>query len=182
MFWMSRLIFVRVIQWADSLFIWYSLIFYSLNKKEWICSLFKEWILEKSEIRVNLEWTFVLFTHFGVTSGSLGIIHPKFTLISLFSKIHSLKSEHIHSFLFREYISLLLSRGSGVARIFPVGGTNCWAYKPPPPPPHQKKISPKRGPHFPAEQAGKQKKKRKEKKVITSVGMGGGDEQRFTKE
>ena len=30
---------------------------YSLNKKEWICSLFKEWILEKSEIRVNLEWT-----------------------------------------------------------------------------------------------------------------------------
>ena len=42
---------------------------YSLIKKEWICSLFKEWILEKSEIRVNLEWTFVLFTHFGVTSG-----------------------------------------------------------------------------------------------------------------
>ena len=29
---------------------------YSLNKKEWICLLFKEWILEKSEIRVNLEW------------------------------------------------------------------------------------------------------------------------------
>ena len=28
---------------------------YSLNKKEWICSLFKGWILEKSEIRVNLE-------------------------------------------------------------------------------------------------------------------------------
>ena len=24
---------------------------YSLNKKEWICSLFKEWILEKSEIQ-----------------------------------------------------------------------------------------------------------------------------------
>ena len=42
---------------------------YSLNKKEWICSLFKEWILEKSEIRVNLEWTVVLFTHIGVTSG-----------------------------------------------------------------------------------------------------------------
>ena len=42
---------------------------YSLNKKEWICSIFMEWILEKSEIRVNLEWTFVLFTHFGVTSG-----------------------------------------------------------------------------------------------------------------
>ena len=35
---------------------------YSLNKKEWICSLFKEWILEKSEIRVNLEWIFVLQT------------------------------------------------------------------------------------------------------------------------
>ena len=41
----------------------------SLNKKQWICSLFKEWIWEKSEIRVNLEWTFVLFTHFGVTTG-----------------------------------------------------------------------------------------------------------------
>ena len=26
-------------------------------------------------------------------------IHSKFTLISLFSKIHSLKSEHIHSFV-----------------------------------------------------------------------------------
>ena len=61
----------------------------SLNKKEWICSLFKEWILEKSENRVNLEWTFVLFT-----------------LISLFSKIHSIKSEHIHSFLFREKVTL----------------------------------------------------------------------------
>ena len=97
---------------------------YSLNQKEWICSLFKEWILEKSEIRVNLEWTFVLFTHFGVTSGitrnpwvipvvtpkwlnSTNVLqnHSNFTLISLFSKIHSLKSEHIHSFLFREYIS-----------------------------------------------------------------------------
>ena len=93
---------------------------YSLNKKEWICSLFKEWILEKSEIRVNLEWTFVLFTHFGVTSGitrnpwvipevtpkwvNNTNVHSKFSLISLFSKIHSLKSEHIHSFLFREYI------------------------------------------------------------------------------
>ena len=27
---------------------------YSLNKKEWICSLFKEWILEKSEFGVNI--------------------------------------------------------------------------------------------------------------------------------
>ena len=63
---------------------------------------------------------FVLFTHFGVTTGiTQGFrvipdevtpkwvnntnVHSKFTLISLFSKIHSLKSEHIHSFLFREY-------------------------------------------------------------------------------
>ena len=29
-------------------------------------------------------------------------VHSKFTLISLFSNIHSLKSEHIHSFLFRD--------------------------------------------------------------------------------
>ena len=73
----------------------------------------KEWI------RVNLEWTFVLFTHFGVTSGITRNpwvipevtpkwvknthVHSKFTLISLFSKIHSLKSEHIHSILFKEY-------------------------------------------------------------------------------
>ena len=88
---------------------------YSLNKKEWTCSLFKEWILEKSEIRVNLVWTFVLFTHFGVTTGIIqGFrviqawghskmsentnVHSKFTLISLFSKIPSLKSEHIHYF------------------------------------------------------------------------------------
>ena len=89
----------------------------SLNKKEWICSLFKEWILEKSEIRVNLEWTFVLFTHFGVTTGItkgfrvIPEVTPKWVnntnvhskLISLFSKIHSLKSEHIHSFLFIEH-------------------------------------------------------------------------------
>ena len=78
---------------------------HTLYKKEWICSLFKEWILEKSEIRVHLEWTFVLFTHFGVTTGiTRGFrvipevtpkwvntnVHSKFTLISLFSKIHSL--------------------------------------------------------------------------------------------
>ena len=97
---------------------------YSLNKKEWICSLFKEWILEKSEIRVNLEWTCVFFTHFRVTSritrGFRVIpegtpkwvkythVHSKFTLISLFSKIHSLKSEHIHSFLFREYVIFVI--------------------------------------------------------------------------
>ena len=88
---------------------------YSLNKKEWIRSLFKEWILEKSEIKVNLEWTFVLFTPFSrVTSGitrkawvipvvtpkwvNNTNVHSKFTLTSLFSKIHSLKSELIHSF------------------------------------------------------------------------------------
>ena len=35
-------------------------------------------------------------------------VHSKFTLISLFSKIHSLKSEHIHSFLFREYVDFYL--------------------------------------------------------------------------
>ena len=56
----------------------------------------------------------MLFTHFGVTSGitrnpwvipevtpkwvNNTNVHSKFTLISLFSKIHSLKSEHIHSF------------------------------------------------------------------------------------
>ena len=61
----------------------------------------------------------MLFTHFGVTTGiTQGFrvipevtpkwvnntnVHSKFTLISLFSKIHSLKSERIHSFLFREY-------------------------------------------------------------------------------
>ena len=95
---------------------------YSLNKKEWICSLFKEWILEKSEIGVNLEWTFVLFTHFGVTSWitrnpwvipvvtpkwvNNTNVHSKFTLISLFSKIHSLKSEHIYSLLLESRASL----------------------------------------------------------------------------
>ena len=77
---------------------------YSLKqKKSEYVSLFKEWILEKSEIRVNLEWTnFVLFI-FGVTTGiTQGFrvipevtpkwvnntnVHSKFTLISLFSKI-----------------------------------------------------------------------------------------------
>ena len=54
---------------------------YSLSKKEWICSLFKEWILEKSEIRVNLEGTFVLFTHLEWPQGSLGI--PEWSLRSL---------------------------------------------------------------------------------------------------
>ena len=60
-----------------------------------------------------------VITHFGVTSGitrnpwvipvvtpkwvNNTNVHSKFTLILLFSKIHSLKSEHIHSFLFREY-------------------------------------------------------------------------------
>ena len=67
---------------------------YSLNKKEWICSLFKEWILEKSEIRVNLEWTFVLFTHFGVTSGITR--NPWVIPVNIFTL-----------FLFREYSTIL---------------------------------------------------------------------------
>ena len=81
-------------------------------------SLLKEWTY--SVFWVNLEWTFVLFTDFGVTTritqGFRVIpevtpkwvnntnVHSKFTLISLSSEIHSLKSEHIHSFLFREYM------------------------------------------------------------------------------
>ena len=86
---------------------------YSLNKKEWICSLFKEWILEKSEIRVNLEWIWSEHLCYSLIlewpQGSLGIpewslwslqIHSNFTLISLFSKIHSLKSEHNYSLFF----------------------------------------------------------------------------------
>ena len=36
----------------------------SKQKTEWICSLFKERILEKSEIRVNLEWTFCVIHSF----------------------------------------------------------------------------------------------------------------------
>ena len=93
----------------------------SLNKKEWICSLFKEWILEKSEIRVNLEWTFCVIHSFWSDHRDHSMqgfrvipevtpkwvnntnVHSKFTHISFFSKIHSLKSEHIHSFLFRDY-------------------------------------------------------------------------------
>ena len=67
----------------------------------------------------------MLFTLFGVTSGitrnpwvipevtpkwvNNTNVHSKFTLISLFSKIHSLKSEHIHSFLFREYLIIAYS-------------------------------------------------------------------------
>ena len=125
MYWKLRLLMVAMVIHMIIFFFFYlknmslsnTFSYISLNKKEWICSLFKEWILEKSEIRVNLEWTFVLFTHFGVTTGiTQGFrvipevtpkwvnntnVHSKFTLISLFSKIHSLKSEHIHSFLFR---------------------------------------------------------------------------------
>ena len=109
---------------------------HSLNKKEWIYSLFKEWILEKSEIRVNLEWTFVLFTHFGVTTGITQVfrvipevtpkwvnntnVHSKFTLISLVSEIHSLKSEHIQSFewIWSEHLcySLILEWPQGSLR------------------------------------------------------------------
>ena len=39
------------------------------KQKEWICSLFKEWILEKSEIRVKLEW---IWSEFGV---NICVIH-----------------------------------------------------------------------------------------------------------
>ena len=58
---------------------------YSLNKKEWICSLFKEWILEKSEIRVNLEWIWSEHLFYSLIlewpQGSLGI--PEWSLWSL---------------------------------------------------------------------------------------------------
>ena len=83
---------------------------------------------------ITREWTFVLFTHFGVTSGitrnpwvipvvtpkwvNNTNVHSKFTLISLFSKIHSLKSEHIHSFLFREYAQWLQSLCHGSRDLF----------------------------------------------------------------
>ena len=122
---------------------------HSLKKKEWICSLFKEWILEKSEIRVNLEWTFVLFTHFGVTSGitrntwvipvvtpkwvNNTNVHSKFTLISLVSEIHSLKSEHIQSFewIWSEHLcySLILEWPQGITqgfRVIPEVTPNEW--------------------------------------------------------
>ena len=58
-----------------------------------------------------------MFTNAGITQGFRVIpevtpkwvnintnVHSKFTLTSLFSKIHYLKSERIHSFLFREYM------------------------------------------------------------------------------
>ena len=51
----------------------YNLAWNSLNKKEWICSLFKEWILEKSEIRVNLEWTFVIHSFWSDVRDHSGI-------------------------------------------------------------------------------------------------------------
>ena len=57
---------------------------HSLNKKEWICLLFKEWILEKSE------------SEFGV---NICVIHSFWSDHRDHSGIHSLKSEHIHSFL-----------------------------------------------------------------------------------
>ena len=109
---------------------------HSLSKKEWICSLFKEWILEKSEIRVNLEWTFVLFTHFGVTTGITQVfrvipevtpkwvnntnVHSKFTLISLVSEIHSLKSEHIQSFEWTFVLFTNFGVTTGIAQGFRV--------------------------------------------------------------
>ena len=65
--------------------------------------------------------------------------------------------------------------GGGGALGFRRGALQFWADKPsppPPPPPTKKKSSPKKGPHFPAEQADKQGKTKEKKKVITSVGMG----------
>ena len=38
-------------------------------------------------------------------------VQSKFTIISLFSTIHSLKSEHIHSFLFSEVPLVPLEAG-----------------------------------------------------------------------
>ena len=60
------LIRIRIL-WSKSIVV-VSLYYLNQKKSEYV-SLFKEWIVEKSEIRVNLEWTFVLFTQFGVTSG-----------------------------------------------------------------------------------------------------------------
>ena len=66
---------------------------YSLNKKEWICSLFKEWILEKSEFRVNLEWIWSEHLCYSLIlewpQGSLGI--PEWSLFVFFcleSRLH----------------------------------------------------------------------------------------------
>ena len=52
---------------------------YSLNKKEWICSLFKEWILEKSEFGVNICVQYSLILEW--PQGSLGI--PEWSMWSL---------------------------------------------------------------------------------------------------
>ena len=55
------------------------------KQKEWICSLFKEWILEKSEIRVNFEWNWSEHLCYSLIlewpQGSLGI--PEWSLRSL---------------------------------------------------------------------------------------------------
>ena len=91
------------------------------KKKEWISSLFKEWILEKSEIRVKFGVKICVIHSFWSDhmQGSLRDsevtpkwvnntnVHSKFTIISLFSKIHSLNSEHIHSLLFRDVMATI---------------------------------------------------------------------------
>ena len=109
-----------------------------------------------------------------------GITRNPWVILCVTPKIHYLKSEHIHSFLFREYVL------SGVAtcRDFPVGGTlgrgalvfvggalKFWADKPPPPKrKKKKKKKKKKNPHLkkvlilPAEQADKQKKEKEKKK------------------
>ena len=62
---------------------------YSLNKKsEYVHSLRSEF-----QKRVNLEWTFVLFTHFGVTS--LGI--PEWSLWSLQNEVNNMNNTNVHS-------------------------------------------------------------------------------------
>ena len=97
----------------------------SLKKKEWKCSLLKEWITEKSEFWVKLEWILSeniyfhsfwsdLRDHSKILEWSLKSLqnewkwtfsvqnHSNFTWNSLFSIIHFFKSEHFHSFFFRE--------------------------------------------------------------------------------
>ena len=83
---------------------------YSLNKKEWICSLFKEWNFR----RVKLEW--IWSEHLFWVDSKMSEKHTcslEIHWISIFSKIHSFKSEHIHSFLFRKYILFYFILGGG---------------------------------------------------------------------
>ena len=75
------------------------------KQKEWICSLFKEWILEKSEIRVNLEWIWSEHLFYSLIlewpQGSLGI--TEWSLWSLqnewITQMFTPNSLKFHSFL-----------------------------------------------------------------------------------